>query len=202
MEKNCIVIYGGSFNPPLNSHFSIAEQVLNQFEEVDKIIFVPVNSKYAKNGLIDNNHRYNMLKLISNKNNRFIISDIDLHGEKSLSTIEALEEIQKQFPNKEVWFVIGSDNLKEIHTWKRAEELISKYKILVMERNEDHIEKIIQRNSLLSCYKESFKKLNQDIKSNYNSTYVRTQIKKGKSVRYLMPDEIYEYIQQNKLYME
>lgn len=202
MERNNIVVFGGSFNPPLNSHFSIAEQVLNQYEEVDKIVFVPVNSKYSKSGLIDNEHRFNMLKLVANKNDKFIISDIDLYGEKSLSTIETLEEIQKQFKNKEIWFVIGSDNLKELHTWKRAEDLISKYKILVMERDEDNIEEIIQINSLLNHYKSNFIKINQEIKSNYNSTYVRTQIKNGKSVRYLMPDEVYEYIQQNKLYRE
>lgn len=47
-EKNCIVVFGGSFNPPLNSHFLIAQEVLNQYEEVEKIIFVPVNQKYSK----------------------------------------------------------------------------------------------------------------------------------------------------------
>lgn len=48
MKKKSIVIYGGSFNPPLNSHFSIAQQVLNEYEEVDKIVFIPVNKKYSK----------------------------------------------------------------------------------------------------------------------------------------------------------
>lgn len=202
MKKNSIVVFGGSFNPPLNSHFSIAEQILNQFEEVEKIVFVPVNRNYSKDGLVDNEHRYNMLKLVVNKNDKFIISDIDLHREKSLPTIETLEEIQKQFSDKGIYFIIGSDNLKEIHTWVRAEELISKYKILVMERDKDNIDEIIQNIPLLKRYKINIEKINQEIKSNYNSTYVRTQIKNKKSVRYLMPDEVYEYIEQNKLYRE
>ena len=71
MEKKSIVIYGGSFNPPLNSHFSIAQQVLNEYEEVDKIVFIPVNKKYSKKGLIDNEHRFNMLKLVADKNDYF-----------------------------------------------------------------------------------------------------------------------------------
>ena len=127
MEKGSIVIYGGSFNPPLNSHFSIAQQVLNQFEEVEKIVFIPVNKKYPKDGLLENKHRYNMLKLVANKNSEFIVSDIDMYGEKSLSTIETLEKTGKQFPNKDMWFLIGSDNLKELYTWNRLEELLSKY---------------------------------------------------------------------------
>ena len=44
MEKKKIIIFGGAFNPPLNSHFSFAEQILNEFKDAEKVIFVPVNS--------------------------------------------------------------------------------------------------------------------------------------------------------------
>lgn len=201
-KKNTVVVFGGSFNPPINSHFSIAQQVLNEYEQVDKIIFIPVNKKYEKDGLVENEHRYNMLKLVTDKNENFIVSNIDMNGIRSLYTIETLEEIQKQYQDKNVWFLIGSDNLKELHTWKRAEELVSKYKILVMERNEDKISEIIEGDELLNCYKENVIKLNDEIRSNYSSTYVRSQIKKQKNVRYLMPDEVYEYIKINNLYIE
>lgn len=200
-NKKSIVIYGGSFNPPHNFHFAIAQQVLNEYEEVEKVVFIPVNNKYEKCGLEENKHRYNMLKLVIDKNNSFILSDIDIKAKRSLYTIETLEAMQEQFKNKEIWFLIGSDNLKELHTWKRAEELVSKYKILVMERNEDKIEEIIEKNKLLKCYKENIQKLNIGIKSNSSSTYIRSQIKKQKSVMYLMPDEVYEYINKNKLYI-
>lgn len=201
-KKNTVVVFGGSFNPPINSHFSIAQQVLNEYEQVDKIIFIPVNKKYEKDGLVENEHRYNMLKLVTDKNENFIVSNIDMNGIRSLYTIETLEEIQKQYQDKNVWFLIGSDNLKELHTWKRAEELVSKYKILVMERNEDKISEIIEGDELLNCYKENVIKVNDEIRSNYSSTYVRSQIKKQKNARYLMPDEVYEYIKINNLYIE
>lgn len=199
-EKNTIVVFGGSFNPPLNSHFSIAQQVLNQYDEVEKVIFIPVSKKYAKNNLEENTHRYNMLKLVINKNSNFLLSDIDMNDKKSLYTIETLEEIQKQFKNKKIWFLIGSDNLKELHTWKKAEELVSKYKVIVMERDKDKIEEIIKQNELLNRYKGSIEKLKEEIRSNFSSTYIRKQIKNGKSVRYLLPDEVYEYIEENNLY--
>ena len=200
-EKNCIVVLGGSFNPPHNSHFSIAEQVLNQYEEVEKVVFIPVNKKYEKDGLEENKHRYNMLKLVIEKNSDFVLSDIDMNGERSLYTIETLQEIQKQFPNKEIWFLIGSDNLKELHTWKKAEELLFKYKVIVMERNQDKIEDIINQNELLKMYKENINKLDEKIKSNISSSYIRSQIKKQKSTRYILPDEIFTYINKNNLYM-
>ena len=69
-----------------------------------------------------------------------------------------------------------------------------------MERNQDKIEEIIEKNTLLKLYKMNFKKLNQDIVSNYSSTYIRMKIKDNKSIKYLVPDEVYEYIEENKLY--
>lgn len=200
-QKNAVVVFGGSFNPPINSHFSIAQQVLNQYEDVEKIIFIPVNKKYEKDGLVANEHRYNMLKLVADKNENFEVSDMDMHKEYSLYTIETLEEIQNQYKDKNVWFLIGSDNLKELHTWKRAEELVAKYKVLVMRRDNDNIEEIIINNELLKCYKENIYKLNDEIRSNFSSTYVREQINKQKSIRYLLPDEVYEYIKENKLFL-
>ena len=202
MKKYSIVIFGGSFNPPLNSHFAIAQQVLNQYKEVEKVIFVPVNKNYSKAELIDNEHRYNMLKLVVNKNNNFMVSDIDFKEDKSLSTIETLEEMKNLFPSKEIWFLTGSDNLKYFHTWNRAKELVSRYKILIMERELDIMDDIIQNNELLSEYKEHFHKLEKSIIGTYSSTYVREQVKKGKSIRYLLPDEVWEYIEKNRLYME
>lgn len=199
-QKNKIVVYGGSFNPPLNSHFSIAQQVLNQFEEVEKIIFVPVNKSYGKSGLEESTHRYNMLKLVIDKNEKFDLSDIDMHVDRSLYTIEILEKMKNKYKDKDICFLIGSDNLKIISNWVSGEEIISNYTIFVMERDNDNVEDIIKSDKLLNCYKENIIKINEDIKSNYSATYVRSQIKKGKSVRYLLPDEIYEYIEENKLY--
>ena len=200
VTRKSIVIYGGSFNPPHNSHFSIAEQVLNQYEEVEKVIFAPVSDRYPKDSLIENKHRYNMLKIIADKNDRFMVSDIDMHENRSLSTIEVLEEMQKKFPDKEIWALMGSDNLKEIHTWDRAEELVSKYKFLIMEREPDVIENILNENELLKRYQSNFTKINQGIKTNFNSRYIRNQIKNNKSIRYLVPDQVYQYIKENKLY--
>ena len=198
--KNKIVVFGGSFNPPLNSHFSIAQQVLNEFEEVKKVIFIPVNNNYEKRGLIENRHRYNMIKLVVDKNENFEVSNMDMNEKKSLYMIETLEKVQEEYPNDEICFLCGSDNLKEIRTWKLGEELISKYKIIVMERDTDLFDDIIKNDKLLNSYKENIIKLKEDIKCNFSSTYARAQLKKGKCIRYLLPDEVFYYIEDNKLY--
>ena len=117
-----IVVFGGSFNPPLNSHFSLAEQIVSEYENVEKIIFVPVNQKYQKKGLLENKYRYEMLKCVCDKNDKFEVSDIELRNKRQLYTIETLEEIRKMYPNKTIWFTTGSDNLRELNTWEKENE--------------------------------------------------------------------------------
>ena len=129
--KKQIAVFGGCFNPPLNSHFSLAEQILNEHEEVEKILFVPVSNKYNKKGLIEDKHRYNMLKLICDKNPRFAISRIEMDNERQLFTIETLLELQKEYSDFELVFITGSDNLKELEKWQKADELVEKFKLLI-----------------------------------------------------------------------
>lgn len=195
-----IVVFGGSFNPPLNSHFSLAEQIVNEYDEVDKVLFVPVNNYYNKPGLLGNEHRYNMLKLVVDKNPNFGISRVELDSERPLYTIETMELLSKEYSDYDMLFTIGSDNLKEIDTWEKAEELVTKYKILVLERDEDNMDEIIASNDFLTKHKDSFIKVKNNVRSNLSSTFVRNKINEGKSIRYLTPDEVVFYIQENNLY--
>lgn len=200
MEKKQIVIFGGCFNPPLNSHFSLAEQILNEYSNIEKIVFVPVNSKYQKADLISNEHRYQMLKLVCDKNSKLDVSRIEIDSERPLYTIETLRIFQKEYSEYETAFIIGSDNLKEIDTWQKADELAKDFKIYVLERDKDDVEKIIESNKFLKRNKQAFIKAKENITSNLSSTFVRKKLKNGKSVRYLTPDEVVEYIEKNKLY--
>ena len=199
-EKKLIAVFGGSFNPPLNSHFSIAEQIINEYENIEKVIFVPVNSKYQKPGLLENEHRYNMLKLVCDKNSNFLVSDIEIKNDRQLYTIEPLEFLQKEYPDNIICFIIGTDNLKIFSKWWSAKELVSKFKILVVERDEDNMEEIIKKDEFLLENKNSFIKLKENIKSNISSSFVRDKLKRNKSIRYLTPDEVYYYIKENDLY--
>jgi len=200
-EKQQIIMFGGCFNPPLNSHFSLAEQILNEYEQIEKIVFVPVNNKYQKVDLICNEHRYQMLKLVCDKNEQFDVSRIEIDAQRPLYTIETLEKLQQMYPKYKIGFVIGSDNLKELHTWKRPDELVERFKIYVLERDEDKVEEIIQSNEFLKNHSNVFIKAKNNITSNLSSTFVRTKIRNGKSIRYLAPEEVIRYIKENKLYL-
>ena len=200
MSKKQILVFGGCFNPPLNSHFSLAEQLLNEYKQVEKIIFMPVNSKYQKADLIANEHRYQMLKLVCDNNNKFEVSRIEIEEEKPLYTIETLRKIQEQYPEYEIAFIMGSDNLKQLEKWRKADELVKEFKMYILERDKDDVEKIIQASKFLKQNKTAFMKAKSNITSNLSSTFVREKLKEGKSIRYLTPDEVMSYIIKNNLY--
>ena len=201
MEKKQIVMYGGCFNPPLNSHFTLAEQLINEYDQIDKVVFVPVNSKYQKAGLISNIHRYKMLQLVCSENEKMEVSKIELESKRPMYTIETLKELKKIYPNNEIALAIGSDNLKELDLWHKAEELIKNFKIYVISRDKDNIEDIIENHKLLKENKSSFIKAKNNIISNLSSTYVREKLKNNKSIRYLTADKVIKYIKENNIYI-
>ena len=206
--KKQIVVFGGCFNPPLNSHFSLADQLLNEFEMIEKIVFMPVGDFYQdtefykKDEICSAEHRYNMLNAVCEKNDKFEVSRLEIDTEKQLTTYETLLKMSKNNPEYQICFLMGSDNLKEIEKWGNAGKLLSEFVIYLLERDKDDARQIIDSSAFLSQHKDNFIIASKNIISSISSTYVREKIRSGKSIRYLLPDEVYYYIEKNKLYVE
>lgn len=190
MEKQIIAVFGGSFNPPTVAHINLAKQILNKIQNIEKVIFVPVSTKYNKGGLASNEIRFGMLRKICEKEEKLEVSSIELDTSKQLYTIETLRLIQEQNKKSDILFVIGTDNLKEIETWHKAEELLKNFKVLILERGNDNIEEIIENDSFLKKHKQSFIKLQNIDKINLSATEIRKNVKNGESIKGLVPEEI------------
>lgn len=200
MNTKIIALFCGSFNPPLFSHFSLAEQLLNSDKNIKKIIFIPVSHKYNKNELISDEHRFNMLNLVCKNNPKFKVSDIEFNSYRQPYTLETMKAMQEKYPQYEIRLIIGTDNLKELKTWHEIEQLLQGFKVFVLSRAEDNVEKIVRNDNLLSKYPSSIIQTDIHIRTNLSSTFVRNEIKNNKSVKYLLPDEVIEYIKENNLY--
>lgn len=201
MQKKGIAIFGGSFNPPLNSHLELAKQIIININYIKKVIFVPVSTRYnRKNNLIEDEHRYNMTKLMCNDEENLEVSDIELTHGRQLYTIETLDILRNKYPEYDIYFIMGTDNLKELHTWMKPEEILSNYKIIVLERNNDNIEKIIEEDKLLKDNKGALI-ISKKIKPiELSSTMIREKIKNGEEVEGVLKKEVLEYINKNGLY--
>ena len=141
-----------------------------------------------------------MLKLICNKEENLEVSDIELKQEKQMYTIQTLDLFKQKYKDYDIYFVMGTDNLKELETWKEAERLLNEYKIIVLERDNDNLSNILQKNSFLNKYKNSLIKIEGIDKIFLSSTMIREKIKNGEEVEQFIDENVLKYIEENGLY--
>lgn len=190
-----IGILGGSFNPPHKMHFNMGLDLLEK-NYVDKIVYVPTGSKYKyKNNLVQDEHRFKMLELMIKNDDRFEVSDFELK-DYVVYTCDTLKYFQEKYPNDEIYFVCGADNLSYVDEWKNGIYLLSNYKFLVIKRYTDDIDEILKR---FSKYKENIivTDVNPD---SLSSTLIREKIKNKEDILDLLDVDVYEYIIENSLY--
>lgn len=185
-------IFGGSFNPPHNFHLDIANYLIDN-NILDEVVFVPTGNKYNKNGLIDVNMRFEMLKLVTLDNDKLAVSNYEI-GDSLICTYQTLDYFNKS--GEEIYFICGTDNLMEFDTWDNYEYILKNYRLLVVRRNNDDVEYLLNR---YNNYKNRIVVI--DIESNdISSTMIRDLIKNNVDVSSYIDSKVLEYINDKKLY--
>ena len=192
-----IGIFGGSFNPPHKMHLNIVEELLNE-KILDKVIIVPTGLHYSyKNNLVSNEHRYNMLKLMTKHNDKIEISDFEFKDEEihSYDTLEYYKDIYK---NDTIYFVCGLDNISYVDKWYKGEYLLNNYKFLVITRDTNNLDEILSK---YEKYKDNI--IITNIKSNtISSSYIRDELKeKNYNLNDYLDQKVIDYIKENNLYI-
>ena len=176
-------IYMGSFNPVHKGHIKVVNYLLDK-NIIDKVLIVPTLSYWDKNDLVSIKHRINMLKLFESKN---IIID-DKHN-NLIYTIDLVKEIEKLYPNDELYIIIGSDNIVDFDKWKNYQELL-KYKIIVMNRDNmdvnPYVNKLGKENFIILKDYPFIKVSSTEIRNNLNNKY--------------LDNKVLDYIKKNHLY--
>lgn len=192
-----IGIFGGSFNPPHKMHKSIAKELIKK-KYVDLVIIVPTGIKYHyKNNLLENDIRYRLLKEMTEKEENILVSKYEFQ-EKEVFTYETMEYYQKQYPNDELYFICGSDNMKYLKEWKDWEKLLDKYKLLVIPRNTKKVEEIKKE---FAPYLDHIVLANMEA-NDISSTIIRNALKENNNelLKKYLDKEVLEDIVLNHLY--
>lgn len=136
-----ICVFPGTFNPIHTAHLGMARFALEKYG-FEKIIFIP--SYIPPHKLVDSNlakHRYNMVKLATENNQRFEVSDIEYKSEGKSYTLITVKKIKELYNiDGRLNFIIGTDAFKNIKTWYKADELKELVHFLVFPRNNDVID--------------------------------------------------------------
>lgn len=199
-------IFGGTFNPPHKGHARMIEALAEELK-LDKVLIIPNKIPTHKrcDDLADNEDRLNMCRMAF-KNPIYEISTIEMDRESDSYTIFTVNELEKQYPDAEIYLIIGSDMFLMFHKWYKYRELLEKCKICVASRDTE--EGIYELRSYaferLGIYIKDLDGKNIHISPlpafTVSSGEIREKIKEGKSIYGLCEPEIIEYMESHRLY--
>ena len=191
---SAVGIFGGTFDPVHLGHL-ITAQAVREVRKLEKIIFIPAFISPHKTDIkiLDAQHRLNMLKLSLRKSEYFEFSDIEIKKEMISYSIETIKELKKSYNNLEL--IIGYDNIFDFKMWKEPDEILKLVKLIVLKR----------KSSIEPDYKDKYYQSAVFVETptvEISSSEIRSRVSKGMPVKYLVTDEVRNYIIEHKLYME
>lgn len=203
--KRRLGVLGGTFDPPHIAHLILAQHA---YEELDltKVLFVPAGQPPHKDGTrtaIED--RMRMLELALDDDERFGISRVDVDRPGPHYTIDMVCILQEEYSDAELFFIMGEDSYRDLPNWERPQEMFERCKLAVavmgrpgfrgdqlhLDMHEDVIPGLEEHAMMLSSPLVEI-----------SSTDIVERVSKGKSIRYMVPDSVLEYIAQRGLYEE
>ena len=194
--KPRIGIIGGSFDPVHFAHLTIAQLAYEHFA-LHKVYFIPAYIPPHKRETvgISARHRLAMLRRAVKGNRAFSVWDGELKRKGISFTIDTLHELKTLHPESQFYFIIGSDNIIEILTWRRYKSILKMVTLCVTHRPgySIRIPPELSKAKIVTFPSPEWR-----ISSSMIREYLSTNI----SCRYLLPDVVLEYIQKNRLYQK
>ena len=190
-----IGLFGGTFDPIHNGHLIIAEWVREELQ-LEKIIFIPAGDPPHKqeNNITSIKHRLAMVNLAIEKNEKFSLSDIEAKKAGKSYTVETLRTLQNKFSSQtNLFWIIGSDSLLDLPNWFQPDEIVRLAQIIVYPRTNYPVNEAAVRFKNRVLYVDS-------PLIDISSTLIRDRIRQEKSVRYLLPESVLNYIRRENLY--
>ncbi|MBD8387517.1 nicotinate (nicotinamide) nucleotide adenylyltransferase [Dysgonomonas sp. BGC7] len=188
-----IGVFSGSFNPIHIGHVILGNYIV-EYTDVDEVWFLvsPHNPLKEADSLLDENTRLEMVKLALRKYDKLIASDFEFSMPTPSYTIGTLDALSAKYPEQNFTLIIGGDNWEVFENWRDYDRLLQNYKLKVYPR-------IDSRISISGKLRNQVEALDSPI-IEISSTFIRDGIKDHKDVRSFLPDGVYEYIIERKLY--
>jgi nicotinate-nucleotide adenylyltransferase len=218
-----IGLFGGTFNPVHLGHLRAAVEVKEGFE-LDEVFLIPAALPPHKmpGGVAAAADRLQMLDWASEDVSGLIISNVELNRSGPSYTIDTVQHFKCSMPNgSQIYLIMGTDTFFEIHTWKSYEELLAQIPLIVIPRPmadiqygfvwkamEDYIKTKISADYEFSKSRSCFLRIKKppifvhEITAiQISATMIRKLIKRGRSIDYLVPQKVAEFIKSKGLYL-
>ena len=202
-QNKKVGIMGGTFDPIHYGHLILAQNALDTFS-LDEILFVPSGTPWLKEStkVLSKNKRVSMTGMAIEDNPDFALSTIEIDREGNSYSYETVEELKRMQPKTDFYFIMGADSLLEIERWKHPDRLMAECTLLVAVRDDCDREGLEKQIIYLTDKYQADIRILPANRIDISSTKIRRMIREGKSVRYMLPDQIIRFIQKNHLYRQ
>lgn len=210
-------IYGGTFDPIHYGHLRIAEELLD-IAGLKQIIFVPSGSPRLRNAPAASRcHRSAMVRLAIEGNNRFVLDEREINRSGISTTVQSLREYQCELDDNTVLcFILGTDAFVKINQWSEWRELFRLCHLIIVARpgytsltedqnlpaeiRKEFTARCVQDAAALESQSSGFIYAAQTSLLEISASHIRALLCAGKSIRYLLPENVSDYIESNRLY--
>ena len=181
-----IGIYGGTFDPIHHGHLILAREA-REMLGLDEVVFVLAAQSPHKTNLspADAAARWEMLTAAIQGEDGFFASRLEIDRPPPSYTIDTIEELRSARPETEFYFLIGEDNLPQLSSWHRFDDLRALVQFVVLDRSGATPEErypVVRR------------------KIDISATTIRNRVASGQSIRYLVPETVEKIIRRENLY--
>jgi nicotinate-nucleotide adenylyltransferase len=187
-----IGLFFGSFNPVHCGHMVIA-QYMAEFTELQQVWFVvsPHNPLKQAGSLLQDHHRYEMVRIAIGDYRKIKPSKVEFNLPKPSYTINTLVYLHEQFPNDEFILIMGSDNLESFKKWKNWEQILEHHEIYIYPRPGSDGGELKNHPRV---------KLIDAPLMQISSTFIRKAIQTKKDIRFMLPESVYNYLDEMNFY--
>lgn len=212
-------IYGGTFDPIHYGHLRIAEELADLIG-LTRVIFVPSGTPRLRAApMASRHHRSHMVSLAIQGNDKFSLDEREIHRNGISTTVESLREYRNEVGEyTALCFLLGIDAFIKIDQWHSWRELFDLCHIIVVPRpgysfsgdnhdlhddvKKEFLSRHVQDPHDLTLQANGFIYAADTTLLEISASYIRTLIPGGKSIRYLLPENVSDYIKKNDLYIE
>ena len=190
-----IALFGGSFNPPHLGHLAVAEACADAVR-LDRVIWMPAATAPHKQGdptLASADDRLAMVRLAIEDNTRFEASDFEIQRGGVSYTLTTVRQLAEIYPGDDLALILGGDSLNYFPSWRNPRAILELARLIVYQRPGSELAEapdwVLARTTVV-----------EGIPLHVSSTRIRERITNGRTVRYLIPDVVRQYVDEKGLY--
>lgn len=179
-------LFFGSFNPVHNGHLIIANY-MREHSGLEQVWMVlsPQNPFKQNQHLLNEYQRLYLIQVAIEGEQHIKAVDIEFNLPKPSYTINTLAYLEEKYPNHEFSIIMGSDSIQNIGKWKSGNLILERYPIYVYDRPGFEVSELIQNKNIIRTKAPLLE---------ISSSMLRKMIKEKKSIRYYVPDSVYQEI--------